>query len=830
MKVRGVLAVLLFLTGLQSALAQTLKLYLSDKQVVEYSVEKVDSLVFTDDTAETHEYVDLGLPSGTLWATCNVGANSPEDWGDYFAWGETEPKNEYSWSTYKYCKGSDDTMTKYCTSSSYGTVDNKTELEAIDDAATVNWGSEWQIPSYKQCRELINSSYTTTTWTTLNGKYGRKITSKSNGNSIFLPAAGYRNGTFLYDAGSHCYYWSRSLSTGYSDYAYELLFGSTFIDTDGNLRRYGQSVRPVRVKNVQTVAVSNIELSQTELSVKVGETTQLSATVLPDNASKKDVKWESSNADVAMVDETGKVVAVAAGTCTIICSAADGSGVKAECQVEVVKNETHEYVDLGLPSGTLWATCNVGANSPEEYGDYFAWGETEPRSDYSYSTYKYCKGTGFTMTKYCTSSDYGTVDNKTELEPSDDAATVNWGSEWQMPSDEQCEELINSSYTTTTYTFMNRKYGRKITSKSNGNSIFFPAAGYRYDTSLYNTGSVGSYWSRSLNTSLSSSAYELFFNSSNIDTKSNFRCYGRSVRPVRVNDVRTVDVSNIELNMTKLSVKVGETRQLSATVLPENATNKAVFWSSSNTNVATVSQTGNVTALTVGTCTITCSATGGSGVKAECKVTVITNDNSGTLDGHEYVDLGLPSGTLWATCNVGANSPEEYGEYFAWGETEPKSNYSWSTYKYCKGSDDTLTKYCTDSRYGTVDNKEELEPSDDAATVNWGSGWQMPSYEQLNELINSSYTTKTWTTMNGVYGRKITSKSNDNSIFLPAAGYRYGASLYHAGSYGYYWSRSLDASYSGGAYGLSFDSSYVRTGVYGGRYDGLSVRPVRVKK
>ena len=153
MKVRGIFAVLLLLTGLQSALAQTLKLYLSDKQVVEYSVEKVDSLVFTDgagDTAETHEWVDLGLPSGTLWATCNVGANSPEEYGDYFAWGETTTKSSYSWSTYKYCKGSSSTMTKYCTSSYYGTVDNKTELEPSDDAATANWGSEWQMPSLEQ--------------------------------------------------------------------------------------------------------------------------------------------------------------------------------------------------------------------------------------------------------------------------------------------------------------------------------------------------------------------------------------------------------------------------------------------------------------------------------------------------------------------------------------------------------------------------------------------------------------------------------------------------------------------------------------------------------
>ena len=200
---------------------------------------------------------------------------------------------------------------------------------------------------------------------------------------------------------------------------------------------------------------------------------------------------------------------------------------------------------------------------------------------------------------------------------------------------------------------------------------------------------------------------------------------------------------------------------------------------------------------------------------------------SWSKEDHDYVDLGLPSGTLWATCNVGASSPEEYGDYFAWGEIEPKNDYSWSTYKYCKGTFSTLTKYCTNSSCGTVDNKTELEPSDDAATVNWGSGWQMPSYKQYEELINNSYTTTAWTTLNGVYGRKITSKSNGNSIFLPAAGICYDASLYLAGCDGHYWSRSL-TNYSYNACALYFSTFIYTRYLY--RYYGASVRPVRVKK
>ena len=138
------------------------------------------------------------------------------------------------------------------------------------------------------------------------------------------------------------------------------------------------------------------------------------------------------------------------------------------------------------------------------------------------------------MTKYCTDSYYGTVDNKTKLEPSDDAATANWGSNWQTPSREQCAELINSSYTTTTWTTTNGVYGRKITSKSNGNSIFLPAAGYRDATSLYNAGIHGSFLSHSLNKSSNESAYSLYFNSNIFYSSQDYRYSGRSVRPVRV--------------------------------------------------------------------------------------------------------------------------------------------------------------------------------------------------------------------------------------------------------------------------------------------------------
>ena len=152
------------------------------------------------------------------------------------------------------------------------------------------------------------------------------------------------------------------------------------------------------------------------------------------------------------------------------------------------------------------------------------------------------------------------------------------------------------------------------------------------------------------------------------------------------------------------------------------------------------------------------------------------------VDNHEYVDLGLPSGTLWATCNVGASAPEGYGDYFAWGETSSKEVYSWNTYKWCNGGDNSITKYYIN------DGTTELDPSDDAATANWGSSARIPSMEQIHELANKC--SWTWTQRNGVNGRLGTGP-NGNTIFLPATGYRWGESLLSAGSGGSYWTRTL---------------------------------------
>ena len=328
--------------------AQIFKVYKVDNSVVKYYVSEVDSIVFEPND---HEFVDLGLPSGTLWATCNVGANSPEENGDYFAWGETTTKNNYSWDTYKYCNGSETTMTKYCTQSEYGNngfTDNMTELLPEDDAATTNWGESWQMPSRTQWEELINNSYTTTEWMTMNGKSGQKITSKCNDKSIFLPAAGSFGSTSLNNAGNNGSYWSRSLGTSISNIASRLHFESGTISvTDAKGRHSGRSVRPVRVQNTPPVhLVTAIVLSETSITLQLDEMKTLKATVQPTSATNKSVTWSSSNTSIATVDQAGQVIAIDTGTCTITCSAADGSGVKATCTVMVCDNNNNDEEEV----------------------------------------------------------------------------------------------------------------------------------------------------------------------------------------------------------------------------------------------------------------------------------------------------------------------------------------------------------------------------------------------------------------------------------------------------------------------------------------------------
>lgn len=197
---------------------------------------------------ELYEWVDLGLPSGTLWADRNVGATKLEEYGLYFAWGETEgytgitDTKEFLWDDYKLCGGSNNTLTKYNSNSSNGTVDNLTTLEQVDDAAYAS-DKTCRMPTKAELEELIAN--TTSTWETLNGINGRRFTS-TNGNSIFIPFAGYCNDGSVYDVGSFGYLWSSSLYEYDSTRAWLLAFFSDDMIMDGNYRCNGFPIRPVK--------------------------------------------------------------------------------------------------------------------------------------------------------------------------------------------------------------------------------------------------------------------------------------------------------------------------------------------------------------------------------------------------------------------------------------------------------------------------------------------------------------------------------------------------------------------------------------------------------
>ncbi len=307
-------------------------------------------------------------------------------------------------------------------------------------------------------------------------------------------------------------------------------------------------------------------------------------------------------------------------------------------------------------------------------------------------------------------------------------------------------------------------------------------------------------------------------------------------------------VTGITLDKTTLTLNEGQTATISvASITPDNANDKSVIWSSDNTSVVTVDQSGKVKAVSKGTASIKATAKDGSGVCGSCSVAVLP---SGT------VDLGLS--VKWAACNLCesgfVSSPEKYGDYYAWGETEPyytegnsqdnpcsswrsRSNpaitgYNWSSYKWCNGSSSTLTKYNHKSGYGsTVDNKTVLEANDDVAHAKLGESWRMPTEAEWAELRNKNNCTWTWTTNyngTGVAGCIVTSKKEgctNKSIFLPAAGGRVDTDLDDVGSYGFYWSSSLDTNNPSRAYLMYFYSDGANR-FNNDRCFGFSVRPV----
>ena len=210
-------------------------------------------------------------------------------------------------------------------------------------------------------------------------------------------------------------------------------------------------------------------------------------------------------------------------------------------------------------------------------------------------------------------------------------------------------------------------------------------------------------------------------------------------------------------------------------------------------------------------------------------------ESLGTTSGEKvekYVDLGLS--VKWATCNLGAESPGEFGDYFAWGETKPKEIYDWSTYKYCEGRENTLTKYCCHTENGKVDDKIVLELADDAAYVNLGKKWRIPTAEEWTELMENCVVIPF--VYEGVQGIKLKSKINSNEIFIPCAGCKYGEEYDFDYDSPYMTSNlnleddEVQACYKSLSYVVcycSYEDGEMEFDGCGGRYVGIVIRPVR---
>ncbi|MBO4595539.1 MAG: Ig domain-containing protein [Bacteroidales bacterium] len=278
-------------------------------------------------------------------------------------------------------------------------------------------------------------------------------------------------------------------------------------------------------------------------------------------------------------------------------------------------------------------------------------------------------------------------------------------------------------------------------------------------------------------------------------------------------------VTSIVLDKTTLSLMIGDEASLSVTdILPHDANDKAYFWSSSDSEIVSIDNSGNVVAKAKGKATINAIANDGSEVFASCIVRV----RYYSAVAGDAVDLKLS--VKWGSMNLGATSSYDRGDYFAWGETSPKDFYWWTTYELCHGSSSTLTRYNNDSTYGTVDNKTEFKDydyEDDAARQALGGKWRMPTDAEWTELRTKC--TWTWIYQNVGYGYKVTG-TNGNSIFLPAAGSLPYDGPFKVGSSGYYWSSSLHTN-SRHAWNVFFENGYKNSSLES-RCTGHSIRPV----
>jgi hypothetical protein len=757
------------------------------------------SAFFCPDNKHPH-MIDLGLPSGTKWSCCNIGATSPIEYGGYYAWGETDEKDWYNWGTYIYCNGSGESV------DDLGTNISNTKY----DVAYWKTTGKYCMPTMEQLKELYeNCTYEVTT---VSGVKGMLFTG-SNESSIFLPLGGFYSSNSVEYLNNLGRYWSDTKYDNDIKWSKYLVFGEEmdpFISWE--YRSYGQNIRPVENTSSGPGTTAGFGLAMSEVSLLKGSKMTVPVT---NGSGNYTVSSSASSVATAEVDGTSvTITAISEGEATITVTDTN-SGQTAAVEVTVTESVMPSYtncpdnnhphlIDLGLPSGTKWACCNIDSQPskqrPANYGGYFAWGETEEKEVYDLSTYR------FFDASTNTNAYLGNISG-TEY----DVAHVRWGEEWVMPTYYQFQELAANC--TAEWTTVNGFNGYQYTS-SNGASIFLPAAGYKYESELYSLNEELVYMTDSRYTEDDWEYIVDYWCAENgIAGDLVPKEWGSSVRPVyNPSGYSPLAIYNI-YHDEDLILLVGEEAD---NWISSGSGSYSV--TSSNTNVATATLNDNfihVTAVGTGTATVIVTDNRSRQTAAfTMRVTSLCPD-----DHHPHlIDLGLPSGTKWACCNVDTDHPENQspgnpGAYYAWGETATKDTYDWSTYTHCNGDEESCHDLGSDIA-GT---------NYDVAHMKWGGNWKMPSSAQIQELFdNCTYDFKT---VDGYWGWLFIS-SNGRSIFLPMAGYYMESD--HTIDYfdGRYWSSTQHPSYSYDAYNLRvsvYDNDGLRSN---NRCYGLTVRPI----
>ena len=782
------------------------------------------------------EFVDLGLPSGLRWANINVGSQTPMDKGDYYAWGEVKPQpgKRYNLSDYdpkNDGKGGYDNL---------GTDINGT----LYDAAQVNWHGPWRMPTAVDAQELYDNC--TVTRTTLYGANVWKFTSKINGNTIYLPGAGYYNNGYINEnSGRRNISWtSTAFDASRTDYAYYFSQGYNSDNIDGIggwYRHCGMTVRPVAKYNYTLDEQSMIQMTTDGVEWEVGGTTATlhgyllglrynplatesgiaySTNHISDNA-------DSQTAGVNFLStNNGEIANVASGNIAVIVPRVNDNTVyyyRTYVKVDgkyYYANEREfgrRMVKLFDDSNILWSNVNMGASSPDDSGDYYAWGETETKSSFTKSNYTYT----------------GKMEDISGS--SSDVVHVKWGGIWRMPTRDDVQELL----TRCTWTEVT-KYGQpmyKIVGPT-GDSLFIAKSGSISGTTLSGKNTNANIWTSNLNTTLGADSDEaygsnFYLSARSIDAVQ--RYLGYTVRPVVNYTHELTDETKIYLTTDSTNWQVGVANphlvgsvsgiddkyyaQQNITV-----TRGFVVGYKNYINVATPDMTDAEHVINISTTTI-------DDTNSAIFRGTTTYDRDTTYYYRAYVKVGddyyfgnvrryglelvdMGNGLKWASLNVGAQISSDTGNRYAWGETSVKSNYSQSSYRYYSngyeniGSDISATNY-------------------DVAKAVWGGQWRMPTLSELNALLNTTDYTWTWTTVDGVAGYQVTSQIEGtvgNSIFLPATGYQGGSYYYEAGTGCYYWTSSLYI--DGNSNYLHGSSSTCAIETEHMRYLGFAVRPV----